>query len=175
MNPFVPSLLKPFDSPKTNGFLESVATHARSIMYLWPCLNFRLSNNHVTERRCPNRHPLRGRRLPGAVLGRVDCFDKVAGTRVTLCFVISAFYSAIDTFMESSQETEKNHTLSPSHQARAVTAASVVEATSMILRKPLISNTSRTDGAKQLSSKRPPVCRARLASISTTRRPALEM
>ena len=55
----------------------------------------------------PNALSAAGRRPPGAVLGHVDCLEKVAGTKVTLCFVMRAVYSAIDTFMESSQETEK--------------------------------------------------------------------
>ena len=107
MNSFVPNLLKPFDSPKANGFLESVTTHVRSIMYWWPLLKRKLSSGQAAGCRCPTRHPLRGRRPPGAVLGHVVCFEKVAGTRVTLYLVMRAVYSAIDTFMESSQETEK--------------------------------------------------------------------
>lgn len=54
-------------------------------------------------------------------------------------------------------------------------AASVFGLVSRIFRKPLISKTSRTGGAKAQSMKRPPVCWARLASISINLRPALEM
>ena len=92
MNPFVLNLLKRFDSPKTNRFLESVTIHVRSIMYLWPLLKRRLSSDHAAGRRCPTRHPLHGRRPSGAVLGRVVCLEKVAGTRVILCLVMRAVY-----------------------------------------------------------------------------------
>jgi hypothetical protein len=59
--------------------------------------------------------------------------------------------------------------------ANSFIADSQSAAVSRILRKPLISNTSRTWGARPLNTRRPAFWRARLASSSITRSPALEM